>query len=178
MYKRANISEAKNKMPCACRVPLAEYPQNAEWGPLAWDILHGLAERSGQTSNAHIQKDEARHWILLIESVEKMIPCDVCRGHYKEYLAENPVKQILDQPYEKLNPFVKTWFWRLHNDINLGNDKPVFTFDELGNRYKSIAIKQRLDQLAAPIQRAMTNNGVKLLHWKAFEREVRTLLGL
>ena len=73
-------------MPCACRVPAVEYPANAEWGPITWMILHGLAERSGKNTNILLQGDEIRNMILLIESVEKMIPCDICRAHYHEYL--------------------------------------------------------------------------------------------
>lgn len=166
------------KMPCACKVPVAQYPETAEWGPIAWDILHGLAERAGRQSNTLIQKDEMQHWIQLIESVEKMIPCDVCRGHYKEYLTINPVRILSDMPYSGLRDFVRKWFWSLHNEINEGNDKPLFTYGDLSGRYGSVPIKMRLDQLSAPIQRAMTLNGVRLLHWKAFEREVRTLLGM
>ena len=161
-------------MPCGCRIPATEYPESAEWGPIAWDILHGLAERSGHLSNKLAQEDEKRHWIFLFESIEKMIPCTICREHYRVFLLGRPVKSIADSPYESLNPFVKKWFWTLHGEIYNG----TFNYEDLTAKYGSVPIKQRLDQLAAPIQRAMTHNGVKLLHWKAFEREVRTLLGM
>ena len=164
-------------MPCACRVPVTQYPETAEWGPLMWDILHAFAERSGKIENPLIQQDERRHLLFLIEGVEKTIPCEICKAHYKEYLDQHPVKDILTMPYEDLRPFVQKWFWNLHNEINLGNNKPVFAYSGLSH-YQSINIKVRLEQLAAPIQRAMTHNGVKLLNWKAFEREVRTLIGL
>ena len=160
-------------MPCACKVPVTQYPESAEWGPITWDILHGLAERSGGCTNKLIQEDEKRHWISLFDSIEKMIPCTICREHYKTFLLNRPVNSIIDSPYESLKPFVKKWFWTLHGEIYEG----VFAYEDLTARYSSVPIKERLNQLTAPIQRAMTHNGVKLLHWKAFEREVKILLG-
>ena len=163
-------------MSCACRVPFVQYPETAEWGPITWTILHGLAEQSGRNTNILLQDDETRNYIILIESVEKMIPCDICRGHYHDYLINNPVKGWIKEPYNTLKDRVKKWLWDLHNIINLGNDKPVFAFDDLVLVYDKINIKQKITELAAPIKRAMTHNGVKLLHWLAFERAVKTLI--
>ena len=162
-------------MPCACRVPDVQYPETAEWGPIAWAILHGLAEQSGRNNNVLLQVDEIRNYITLIESVEKMIPCDICREHYREYLLSKPVKGWAKEPYNTLKERVKKWLWDLHNIINLGNDKPVFAFDDLVLVYDNINIKQKITELAAPIKRAMSHNGVKLLHWLAFERIVKTM---
>ena len=47
-------------MPCACRVPTPDYPANAAWGPILWQILHGIAEKAGR---APIPADEVREWI-------------------------------------------------------------------------------------------------------------------
>jgi len=156
-------------------MPAVEYPANAEWGPITWFILHGLAERSGKNSNVLLQGDEIRNVILLIEGVEKMIPCDICRGHYHEYLFGKPVKGWLKEPYSALRENARKWFWILHNEINLGNDKPIFPYENLESTYGQVNIRQKLAELSPPIQRAMTNNGVKLLHWLAFERVVKTM---
>jgi hypothetical protein len=40
---------------CSCKIPIETYPENAEWGPLFWKILHGLAEKSGKQTNINIQ---------------------------------------------------------------------------------------------------------------------------
>lgn len=157
-------------MPCACKIPVVLYPETAEWGPIAWDILHGLAERSGTGLSP---QDERRGWVTLLESVALMIPCDVCRTHYKEYISANPVSGILDLDYRSLKTFVKTWLWNLHNIVNTGNDKATFAYDDLVGKYSGIPVLTRLKQLAAPIQRAMTHNGVRLLHWKAFENAAK-----
>lgn len=162
-------------MPCACKVPAVQYPETAEWGPITWAILHGLAERSGRNTNILLQGDEIRNMIALIEDVEKMIPCDICRGHYHEYLLNKPVKGWAKEPYSALRENVRKWLWTLHNDINLGNDKPVFLYEDLQLVYGHVNIKQKIAELSAPIKRAMTHNGVKLLHWLAFERVVKTM---
>lgn len=160
-------------MPCACKVPAVEYPETAEWGPITWQILHGLAELSGRSSGP-LQIDEIRAWLALIESIEKMIPCEICRAHYKSYLVNNPVKGWLKEPLN-IRDNVRKWLWNLHNEINEGSDKPVFAFDDLVS-YSEVDIRTKLAQLAAPIKRAMAHSGVKLLHWLAFERSVKTLL--
>ncbi len=162
-------------MPCACKVPVVQYPETAEWGPLLWDILHGLAEQSGKQIRP---EDEQRGWVTLLESIASMLPCEVCRKHYSEYLREHPVRDfILKEPYGKMREFVRTWLWNLHNEVNQGNDKPVFPLIRLLD-YKEIPVAQRLKQLSAPIQRAIVNNGVRLFQWKAFERAVKVLLSL
>jgi hypothetical protein len=157
-------------MGCGCKIPVVQYPETAEWGPLAWDILHGLAERSGSGINP---ADERRGWVTLFGSIALMLPCEICREHFKVYLAEHPVDNILDMDYKLLKNYVKTWLWTLHNIINNGNSKESFPFDGLTSKYKDIPILTRLKQLAAPMQRVMVHNGVRLLHWKAFENACR-----
>jgi hypothetical protein len=160
-------------MPCACKIPIVQYPETAEWGPLMWDILHGLAEKSGNNTNLLLQADEIRCWTTLLNSVGQTLPCDICSKHYKEYLLANP---ITIPSYSELKTYIKTWLWTLHNEINGGNDKPSFSYSDLTAKYSGIPVKIRLQQLAAPIQRAMMHNGVRLLNWKTFERLIKTQL--
>lgn len=47
-------------MPCACRTPVINYPDNVDWGPLFWKLLHGLAEYAGKQNDSVLRADEIR----------------------------------------------------------------------------------------------------------------------
>ncbi len=85
-------------MVCGCRVPVEQYPENAEWGPLFWTLLHGLAEYAGKQQGL-LQMDELRLWQNLLKSLQPTLPCDICRGHYAEKLAGSEVDKLLSISY-------------------------------------------------------------------------------
>ena len=58
-------------MPCACQIPVPQYPDTADWGPILWRILHGLAERAGKAS---LPADEIREWQKFIKLTGEMLP--------------------------------------------------------------------------------------------------------
>ena len=115
-------------MPCACKVPVETYPENAEWGPLFWKILHGLAEMAGRQKDAVLQGDEVRTWIQVLTQMKQCLPCDICREHYSRWLAAHPVDGLGKMSYKDVGLWIQTYLFDLHNEINEGNDKPVFAF--------------------------------------------------
>jgi hypothetical protein len=164
-------------MGCSCRVPAEKYPENAEWGPLFWILLHSLAERAGKQPDALLQGDEVRLWVKTLNSVADTLPCDVCSRHYKEYLAENPPEAFLTVPYSNFGHTVRMWLWTLHNRINEGNDKPVFPFENL-SVYKDTDLTRGWKALQPVIHKAISLNGVSWFPWRAFLANVRALQGL
>jgi hypothetical protein len=162
-------------MVCSCRVPIETYPENAEWGPLFWKLLHGLAEYSGKQRLAEFHGDERRSWISLLNSLQATLPCDICRGHYKEWLVEHPVEEILTIPYSSLNLYVRSWLWTLHNRINEGNDKPLVSFESLETMYKGVELTQGWKALEPVIKKAISLNGISLVPWRTWLGHVRRL---
>jgi hypothetical protein len=158
-------------------VPAEKYPENAEWGPLFWILLHSLAERAGKQPTGLLQVDEVRLWIKLLNALGETLPCDVCRGHFKEYLAENPAEKFLSMPYADFGYTVRMWLWTLHNNINEGNDKPTFPFENL-SVYKDTNIKRSWLALQPVVAKAISLNGISLFPWKTFLQHVRGLEGL
>jgi hypothetical protein len=164
-------------MPCACRAPIETYPENAEWGPLFWKVLHSFAELSGKQSNINLQRDEVRTWINLLDSLKNILPCDICRTHYSRWLDENDINELLTINYINVNIWIRNYLWSLHNTINEGNDKAVFPFDDL-IVYKNVDIKESWKPLEPVMKKVIMLNGVSLLHWKKWLSYVRTLQGL
>ena len=162
-------------MPCGCIIPIPEYPASAEWGPIIWNILHGLAERAQQ---AILPADELREWPRLIRATSEMIPCDVCRDHMRHYMKEHPLTEI---PYSLLKIKVKSWFFDLHNEINIGNNRPVFLYDDLTAKYGKMDLQDLLWRLDPVIKKAIQVNGVgqvKYMNWVKSVKMMRAILQL
>ena len=147
-------------MPCACKKDIPDYPGTEEWGPLVWNILHGLAEKMGN-ANA----EELREWKRLLTFTADVLPCDVCKKHYKEVLLQHPIGGILKMDGVIAATFVKTWLWTLHNEINVGNGKPELPFTELSVLYGAIDIRDMFWRLEPVMKLALTKSGMGYISW-------------
>lgn len=165
-------------MPCACKAPIETYPENAEWGPIVWKILHRLSFVAGRQTDPNLQADERRFWISLLQQLQPVLPCDICRTHYAEWLAANNVQVLLTIPYASFGNWVQTYLWNLHNTINEGNDKPLVEFEALEAMYSSISISKSWKALEPIMRKAIQLNGVTILTWKKWLNHVRQLQGL
>jgi Erv1 / Alr family len=165
-------------MPCACKAPLDKYPETADWGPIMWRVLHGLAERAGRQPTAILQQDEIRLWIQLISSLKQTIPCDICADHYGRWLADHPPSVLSTMAYKDTATWIQHYFWELHTEINEGNEKPVFRFEDLRAFYKDVNLTESWKALEPVMKRAIQLNGISLLPWRKWLGFVRMLQGL
>jgi hypothetical protein len=165
-------------MPCSCRMPLDKYPETADWGPLFWKLLHGLAELAGKQTDAVLRVDEVRLWIQVIEKIQSTLPCDVCRDHYGRWIAAKPPSVLTTLPYSEVGRWIQEYWFFLHNEINEGNEKPVITFSELGPLYKGTNVTASWRALEPVMKRAIQLNGISLLPWKNWLGSVRKLQGI
>lgn len=155
----------KNRMPCSCQVPVPNYPETAAWGPILWKILHGLAERA---ERSFVLADEVREWQRFIKATGDMLPCDICRAHFKEYTNQHPLTQLSLLSKGQVKPWIKNWFWDLHNEINTGTGKPVFPYDDLENTYSTVDLTDQMYRLTPVIKKAIDLSGVPLFKWTAW----------
>jgi len=161
-------------MPCACIADNPKYPQNEEWGPLVWRILHTLAERGGLQTDKLFQIDEGRAWPLFVKSIGPMLPCPYCRDHFIEWIAANPF--ILPAEAAHWNLYIREWFYRFHESVNTALQKSSFPFDQLSLRYRNQQIIQADLILLEAIQvRAMKLGGVTIVSWQTWQKHLRTL---
>jgi hypothetical protein len=164
-------------MPCACQLPPEIYPDAAEWGPLLWNLLHGVAERVGSVQFPLYRADERRALLGIFQSLSKTIPCPSCKDHYDSYLREHPVDADLkNKPYEELGPYVQRWFWELHNWVNESYKKPVFPFENLRAAYGGVNLRRGMAELDAPMQRAIRIRSGQLLAYTEFRKWLLLLL--
>lgn len=165
-------------MPCACQTPGPAYPENREWGPFAWSLLHGLAEKSGKVVFQLYEADERRAWIQLLQITGGMLPCSECRDHYKAWLQGHPVTSIQSMPYANLKEWIRTWLWQLHENVNSRLDKPNLGFTDLTATYGSINISMQFKLFELIEKRAISQQGVPLNSWLAWVKQYRTLISV
>jgi hypothetical protein len=159
-------------MPCACQVPVPDYPSNAEWGPILWKILHGLAEKAQQAS---IPTDEVREWQRFIKLTGEMLPCDICSAHFVRYTAQHPLKHFSVVPYTSLKTAIKTWFWQLHTDIRTEYGKDVLPYEELATTYVNLDFRDLLWRLEPIIKETINIKGIGLMKWTAWVSSFKML---
>jgi hypothetical protein len=157
-------------MPCSCIVDKPEYPQNEEWGPLLWLLLHTLAEKAGNQESPLTKGDEMRAWPLFMKELPLAIPCPYCREHLQEYLKRTPFQLPLD--YSEWKTYVPRYLYTLHESVNQRLGKPSFPFADLAKTYKDPGkLKPTLDRLEGIQQRAIKMGGVSLLAWRAWLKQ-------
>ncbi len=165
-------------MPCACQIPIPQYPDTADWGPILWTLLHGLAEQAGK---AALPADEIREWQKFLKVTGEMLPCDNCRSHYSAFLTANPQTQLSTIPYSDLKRWIRSWYFTLHNEINVENSKPVFEYSSLTSTYQSVNFTDLFYRLEPIIKKAIQMNGVSFLKWTAWTHSfkmLRSILGV
>jgi Erv1 / Alr family len=161
-------------MPCACQIPVPDYPSTADWGPILWTILHGLAQRAGRSI---LPADETREWQKFLKCTGEILPCDHCRDHYHQYSIHHPLTQIKDLSKNVLKLFITNWLWALHNEINASNNKVAYDYTLL-NAYDTVNFQDQIWRLDPIMKRAIQLSGVSLLKWTAWLHSYKMLLSL
>lgn len=159
-------------MPCACKVPVPEYPANAAWGPLLWSILHGLAEKAQRSA---LPADEVREWQRFLKATGEMLPCEECQAHYTRYSKEHPLTHFAEIPYEMLKNSVKSWLWQLHADIRTEYGKEVLPFEDLPAIYGSVNLQDLLWRLEPVIKQAIQIKGYGMMKWQNWVKSFKLL---
>jgi len=167
-------------MPCSCQVPIPDYPANAAWGPILWQILHGFAERAGQGS-AFGAGDEAREWQKFIKATGEMLPCEECRDHFVKYTSSNPLTQFTEIPSSLLKTKVKSWFWQIHTDIVTEYNKEVLPYEQLESVYSKVNLQDLYWRLEPVIKQAINVKGMGIMKWMNWKKEftmLKAILGI
>jgi hypothetical protein len=165
-------------MPCACQVPVPQYPETADWGPILWTIFHGLAEKAGR---APLPADEVREWQRLLKLTADMLPCEKCRVHFSAFLKANPSTALNTLPYKQLRIWIRSWFYTLHNEINVANGKEEFPFDQLASTYANVNFQDLLWRLEPVIKKAIQLSGISLMKWTSWVHSfkmMKSILGI
>jgi len=163
-------------MPCACKHKPLNVPDNVEWGPIFWALLHGLAERAGSAPMPGLQGDEMRAWKGVLAFLPKTLPCEDCSMHAQNYILSHPI--VIPENFQDLKTYVKTWLYNLHEDVNMRLGKPSFLYSNLTQEYGSVPLKNQYEVVQVLVKRAIEASVIHLLSWNNWSKPVRILLGM
>ena len=110
-----------------------EFPPSV-WGPFFWHTIHIVA--LGYSKNpTYTDKKCAKEFY---ESLAFLLPCPVCREHYKKHLTDKPISTFLDSRTHLLK-----WTIEVHNSVNKQLGKPEWTLEEVLAYYEKVGARHR-----------------------------------
>lgn len=98
----------------------------SEWGPPLWYKLH---MKTFDYPEIATYKDKVLA-IKYFKEVEKLLPCEKCRVHYRRNLKASPIEYHVDTRRE-----LTRWLIDLHNKVNAQTGKRILSYDEASNIY-------------------------------------------
>jgi len=90
------------------------------WGPYGWKFIH-------MTALAYPIKpseEDKLYYFNFFMSLSNILPCHLCRDHYKQNLLKYPLNDDILLSRETL---VK-WTVDMHNEVNIANNKKVIDY--------------------------------------------------
>jgi hypothetical protein len=155
---------------------------NTEWGPPLWRILHTLTERIGGQTHPLLATDEERRWGQLLATLEDVMPCQLCRKHYRERKKTLSLEGWHGVPLREES---RRWLWTLHEAVN--KERGVtsgITLEDLKGVYGARTRDELQADVAAlfsTLQKAMQiglASGDRVRAWKGILAQLRPLVGL
>lgn len=99
------------------------------WGPKAWGFLHACTF----TYPEHPSDLDRVHMYNLLNSLGYVLPCTVCRKHFRELFEESirgPTSHVFDNRLQ-----VSSWLVDAHNEVNARNAKPLLSYEDVEKMY-------------------------------------------
>ena len=104
------------------------------WGPIFWHAMH-IVSLAYPATPTDADKAGAK---AFFESLAVVLPCPVCRVHYKEKIGKTPIDRALNSKGELI-----LWVWEIHNDVNTMLGKPTVTVDEFLEHMRALGSQQQ-----------------------------------
>ena len=104
------------------------------WGPFFWHTIHIVALGYPKTPT-YTDKKCAKEFY---ESFAYLLPCAICREHYREHLKKNPIATVLDSRTDLIK-----WTIDIHNSVNKALGKLEWTLEEVLTYYEKVGARNR-----------------------------------
>ena len=97
------------------------------WGPNGWFFLDSICLSYPLTPSNEIKENYKSFFNLL----PKILPCDKCRNHFKQYITKYPLNDNILKSKDSL----LLWILNAHNNVNKINGKNIITFEQFKEYY-------------------------------------------
>ena len=126
----------------------------AEWGRSAWKFLHACSFAFPENPSRK-QRESA---LAVFNNLGDILPCPICRGHYKENIAVNPPRVSSKQE-------LSHWLVELHNSVNKSRRAKEVDFDTVQRHYEGNSHELDCDCAYTRNLRAQLQRTQKTLNW-------------
>ena len=92
------------------------------WGSHLWYILHIISF----TYPNNPSEFDKRSYHDFYTSIKDVLPCEICKKHYKQHLATYPITPHLDSKENLIK-----WVIQIHNFANMSLNKPILEPNEV-----------------------------------------------
>ena len=98
------------------------------WGPKLWFMMHTIS--LNYPENPTIQDKQNNQ--VFFNNLQNIIPCDLCKQHYSEYLKTHPIDPHLSNKMSLVK-----WVLDVHNDVSKRLGKPTWSLNKLLTHYEN-----------------------------------------
>lgn len=96
----------------------------SEWGPAAWTFLHA----STFAVPKQLSSEQQHAFKTFFTYLPEVLPCAVCREHYKQYVSRHPIQTSTREELSK-------WLVGVHNNVNAITKKQLISFESACRKY-------------------------------------------
>ena len=96
------------------------------WGPSGWVFIHYVTLSYPNNPSPETYKN----FYNFFSNVQKILPCEMCRHHFKEWMDMNPLSEALTSQDELVK-----WAFNAHNRVNVMNGKKPMDWLEFTKTY-------------------------------------------
>lgn len=96
------------------------------WGKYLWWLLHTIT----YSFDEKYDQELTQKYVEIFYALPKVIPCPICRSHYKKRLAYAPVEKYLSSKDK-----FRSWLIDIHNNVNRGLGKPTISLSYANSLY-------------------------------------------
>lgn len=111
------------------------------WGPSFWFVLHTVSLNYPDTPSF----TERRTHYDFYHIVRNILPCEMCRQHYRELLEQYPI-----EPFLGSRASLVTWVITIHNQVNERLGKPMMERDDVLRNYQQVYARGSFCDPACP----------------------------
>lgn len=101
------------------------------WGNHAWFLLHSLSLNYPKNPN----ENDKRNMKQFLSSLAELLPCSVCKKHFRRNIRENP-------PDLESRSGLFKWMVDVHNEVNGRTGKKTWTYQQVLDHYNKIYDQQ------------------------------------
>ena len=105
------------------------------WGPVLWTTMHIVTLGYSPMPT----EEEKAAAIQFFESLVFMIPCPICREHYKMHIEKYPVRNAVGS-----RDMLIYWVFSVHNEVNKQLKKKELTVEEFIQHLQRLSAKERI----------------------------------